>query len=151
MAVTVMRAGPVQPSEREVQTARQIDAMFRGPRAGRAPRLIAPAGEQVELPEALSRLFRRVVHLLAGGHAVSIVQHGKMLTTQEAADVLNMSRPYLIRLLEAGKIAFTRVGTHRRIRFDDLMRYRAQRDVDRRRKLSEMTRMSQKLGLYGKR
>ena len=151
MAVTFMRAGPVQASEREVQAARQIDAMFHGPRVGRAARLIAPTGEQVELPEALSRALHQVVHLLAEGQAVSIVPHGKMLTTQQAADLLNISRPYLIRLLEAGKISFARVGTHRRIRLDDLMRYRAQRDSERRRKLSEMTRMSQKLGLYGKR
>ena len=122
-----------------------------GPRAGRAARLIAPTGEQVELPEAVSRVLRQAVHLLAEGQAVSIVPHGKMLTTQQAADLLNMSRPYLIRLLEAGKISFTKVGTHRRIRLDDLMRYRAQRDSERRRKLSEMTQMSQKLGLYGKR
>jgi excisionase family DNA binding protein len=151
MAVTVMRAGPVQASEREVQAARQIDAMFHGPRGGRAAKLIAPTGEQVELPGALSQALRQVVHLLAEGHAVSIVPHGKMLTTQQAADLLNMSRPYLIRLLEAGKISFTKVGTHRRIRLDDLLRYRAQRDSERRRKLSEMTQMSQKLGLYGKR
>jgi excisionase family DNA binding protein len=89
--------------------------------------------------------------LLAQGHAVSIIPHGKLLTTQQAADLLNMSRPYLIRLLETGAIPFARVATHRRVRFDDVMRYRAQRDAERRRKLARLTRMSQTLGLYGKR
>lgn len=72
----------------------------------------------------------------------------KELTTQEAADLLNVSRPYLIKLLEAGELAFTKVGTHRRIRFSDLMSYKEERDNSRKQGLAELAKLSQELDLY---
>ncbi len=105
----------------------------------------------MELPEAVYSALHQVVHLLAQGRAVAIIPYSKMLTTQQAAELLNVSRPYLVRLLEAGKIPFQRVGTHRRIRFNDLLQYRTRRDEERRQKLAHVTRLSQRLGLYGKR
>jgi excisionase family DNA binding protein len=74
----------------------------------------------------------------------------KDLTTQEAADILNVSHQYLVGLLEAQAIPCSKVGTHCRIRFGDLMNYKNDRDAKRREGLSQMTRMSQKLGLYSK-
>lgn len=73
----------------------------------------------------------------------------KELTTGEAADILNVSRQYLVELLETGAIPFTKAGTHRRIRFGDLMDYKERRDANRREGLSRLTKKSQKLGLYG--
>jgi excisionase family DNA binding protein len=72
------------------------------------------------------------------------------LTTQEAADILNVSRPYLVGLLEAQAILCSGVGTRCRIRFGDLINYKNDRDAKRREGLLQMTRMSQKLGLYSK-
>lgn len=72
----------------------------------------------------------------------------KYLTTQEAADILNVSRPYVVKLLEQGDIPYVKAGAHRRIRFDDLMAYKARRDATRRSALSRLTRMSEDLGLY---
>jgi excisionase family DNA binding protein len=74
----------------------------------------------------------------------------KDLTTQEAADILNVSHQYLVGLLEAQAIPSSKVGTHRRIRFGDLMNYKNDRDAKRREGLSQMTQKSQKLGLYSK-
>jgi excisionase family DNA binding protein len=74
----------------------------------------------------------------------------KDLTTQEAADILNVSHQYLVELLEAQAIPSSKVGTHRRIRFGDLVNYKNDRDAKRREGLSQMTKKSQKLGLYGK-
>jgi excisionase family DNA binding protein len=74
----------------------------------------------------------------------------KDLTTQEAADILNVSHQYLVELLEAQAIPSSKVGTHRRIRFGDLVNYKNDRDAKRREGLSQMTKKSQKLGLYSK-
>jgi excisionase family DNA binding protein len=72
------------------------------------------------------------------------------LTTQQAADILNVSHQYLVGLLEAQAIPCSKVGTHCRIRFGDLMNYKNDRDAKRREGLSQMTKKSQKLGLYSK-
>ncbi|MGH2516681.1 MAG: helix-turn-helix domain-containing protein [Ktedonobacterales bacterium] len=66
-----------------------------------------------------------------------------------AADILNISRSYLVRLLEEGALPFAKIGTHRRVRFDDLMRYKQRRDAERRWGLAERTQMSQEFGLDG--
>ena len=70
------------------------------------------------------------------------------LTTQQAADLLNNSRPYLVKLLEQGESPYTKTGTHRRIRFSDLMNYKVRRDGQRAEALTELTQQSQELGLY---
>lgn len=114
------------------------------------PRLISSTGEEIELPESVFQLLRQMVHDLAQGNSVTIVPVHQELTTQEAADIVNVSRQYLVELLEAGAIPFTLVGTHRRIRFGDLMDYKEQRDATRRKGLSRLTKKSQELGLYGK-
>lgn len=114
------------------------------------PRLVSSAGEEIDLPESVFYLLRQLVHDLAQGNSVTIVPVHKELTTQEAADILNVSRQYLVELLSAGAIPFTLVGTHRRIRFGDLMDYKERRDSNRREGLSRLTKKSQKLGLYGK-
>jgi excisionase family DNA binding protein len=74
----------------------------------------------------------------------------KEITIQAAADILNVSRQYLVELLDTQTIPYTKVGTHRRIRFGDLMNYKNDRDAKRREGLSRMTKKSQQLGLYDK-
>ena len=85
---------------------------------------------------------------MAQGHAISLVPMHAELTTQQAADALNVSRPFLVKLLESGALPHRKVGTHRRIRFEDLMRYK--HDIDRRRldTLKRLTEESEALGLY---
>lgn len=102
----------------------------------------------LELPPSLFAVLARAAEALAGGQSVAIVHYDQELTTQQAADLLGVSRPFLIRLLEEGKIRYHRVGTHRRIRMGDLMEYKKIRDARRRADLSELIRVSETLGLY---
>jgi excisionase family DNA binding protein len=81
---------------------------------------------------------------------MSIIPVHEELTTQEAADILNVSRQYLVELLDTQTIPHTIVGTHRRIRCGDLMNYKNDRDAQRKKGLSRMTKKSQQLGLYTK-
>lgn len=97
-------------------------------------------------PEAFA-LFLEVLGQMANGNAVTIVPVHAELTTQEAAELLNVSRPHLIELLESGKIPFRRVGTHRRIRASDLANYQQQDEAERQGALNELAQEAQKLGL----
>jgi excisionase family DNA binding protein len=155
MVIAVVGREPVSPREHEANDIRKVEAIIRRLDTDvkeRVPitRLVAGNGEEVQLPEAAYQVLKQAIHLLAQGQAVAIVPYNKMLTTQQAAELLNVSRPHLIKLLNSDRIPFHMVGTHRRVRFDDLMKYRGRRDQDRRRKLDEITKLSQRLGLYEK-
>jgi len=114
-------------------------------------KLVGPDGNEIPVPESIYRVLEQVVPLLASDHAVSIVPVGHLLTTQEAAELLNISRPFLIKLLDQGILPFERPegpGSHRRIRFEDLMEYKHNRDKERRKQLKRLTQLSQEAGLY---
>ncbi|MGH7862621.1 MAG: helix-turn-helix domain-containing protein [Candidatus Dormibacteraceae bacterium] len=113
-----------------------------------AAKLVGPDGEEIALPDPLIRVLQRAAQFLLRGDAITIVPIDKELTTQEAADFLNMSRQYLVQLLERGEIPFTRTGTHRRIKFGDLLTYKQRRDAQRRRILDELTQLGQDMGDY---
>ncbi|MEA5594684.1 helix-turn-helix domain-containing protein [Rivularia sp. UHCC 0363] len=111
-------------------------------------KLVGANGEQIDIPASVHKLLHQIVRAIALGQTVSIVPQQQEFTTQQAADYLNVSRPYLIKLLEQGEIAFIKVGTHRRICFDDLIDYKEQRDVKRRELLQQLVEISEEAGLY---
>ncbi|MFJ4196597.1 helix-turn-helix domain-containing protein [Pseudomonas sp. NPDC089534] len=84
---------------------------------------------RVELPTSALRLLADILAALAEGNAVKVVPVHAELTTQEAADLLNVSRPHLIKLLESGELSYHKTGKHRRVRFADLMDYKARRET----------------------
>ena len=111
-------------------------------------KLIGPQGESVELPESVLALLQRMIEILQRGDAVTLAPVHKELTTQQAADILNVSRQYMVRLLEQGKLPHTKTGTHRRVRLDDLMRFKATRDAARLEGLDQLSALSQEYGGY---
>jgi excisionase family DNA binding protein len=100
-----------------------------------------------EVPIEVLRLFVQLLSELAQGHAVTIVPGGKELTTQQAADMLNVSRPYLIQLLEEGKIPYRKVGTRRRVRFEDLLAFQRRDDAERKRVADTLANEAEELEL----
>jgi excisionase family DNA binding protein len=117
--------------------------------AGRHPaRLVAPDGQSVDLPSPLFAVLLAVAHAMLAGRAVTVSPTSRRLTTQEAADLLGISRPTLVKLLDNGEISYERPGRHRRIRLDDILRYQQERQTDRRSTLRELTRTAQEHGLY---
>ena len=99
------------------------------------------------LPARAVRLLCDLLGEMAAGNAVTVTSVPAELTTQQAADLLNVSRPFLIRLLEDGKLPFRKVGTHRRILHSDLTAYKTREDQARRDVLKELAKQAQELGL----
>ena len=102
---------------------------------------------EVVLPAEAVRLLVRILTHMANGSAVTVLPVQAELTTQQAADLLGISRPYLVRLLEDGQIPFHKVGTHRRVRAVDVMEFRRARGAEAKSVLDELTREAQELGL----
>lgn len=111
-------------------------------------RLIAPDGSHLDIPEELYGILLDVVAALTQGLAISIAPHNTMLTTQEAADLLNISRPTLVRLLTDEEIPYTMRGRHRRVMLSDILDYRDRTRRERRQTLDQMTTDAEDDDLY---
>ncbi|MDP9367387.1 MAG: helix-turn-helix domain-containing protein [Chloroflexota bacterium] len=149
MALPVLERGPMAVSEHERDALARLEHLLETGGGG-TPKVVGPGGEQIDLPEAVVHLLRQVVHAMAQDQAVTVIPVHKQLTTQQAADVLNVSRPYLVHLLNAGEIPYVKTGSHRRIRFDDLMAYKQRRDAERQVGLDRLSQLGQDMGLYSK-
>lgn len=137
-------SNPVFVPEPENQSIKRLDAML--DRA--TPKLVGMDGEEIFLPDSAYQVLRQVIHMMAQNRAIALVPYDHYLSSQEAADLLNISRPYLYKLLDEGQLPFIMVGTHRRIRFEDLMAYKSKRDEQRNQALDELAAFSQELGFY---
>lgn len=130
------------PSEGEQAAANQLRKLLAAQVAGDAKlRVLDKETRQpteITLTPGLSALMMDLLRHIGHGDAVTLVPVSKMLTTQQAADILNVSRPFLIALLEKGAIPFTTVGRHRRIRAENLFDYKRQRDQQRSDALSNL-------------
>lgn len=105
-------------------------------------------GQEIEVPSVIYFALREVVKTLNNGDSVTLIPMDKELTTQQAADILNVSRPYFIKLLENGIIKFRKTGTHRKVLMQDLIEYRDKRSENRHANIEEMSKLSQEMRLY---
>jgi excisionase family DNA binding protein len=133
--------------EEERSTIASIEEYLESKR-GRAARLVGPSKASVPIPSSLRRVLIAAARQLADGNGVSIMPVTAEVTTQQAADLLNVSRPFVIGLLDKGEIPFHRVGTHRRIRLKDLLAYRRRRDSSRHAVIDRLATEAQELGIY---
>lgn len=103
--------------------------------------------QSVELPTVALKLLGDILNELALGNTVRVVPIHAELTTQEGADMLNVSRPHLVKLLDEGQIPHTKTGSHRRIKFTDIMAYKADRDKVSREAMHELAEQAQELDM----
>lgn len=116
--------------------------------APNGPHLVGPDGEVMILPESLRRVLLEAAQQLGRGNGVALLSYEHELTTDQAAEILNVSRPQLVGLLDAQTIPFHGVGADRRVALRDLLAYRRERDALRQRSLHAMVGEAQELGLY---
>jgi len=110
--------------------------------------LVGPQGEHAALPPPLCALLKDIVKNLEAGNSLVLLPEAKQLTTQQAGELLGMSRPYLIRLLDAGEMPYSLVGKHRRIALRDVLAYSKRRADGRNSALNQMARDAYQAGLY---
>jgi excisionase family DNA binding protein len=101
----------------------------------------------IKIPATAFKFLKVILRNMAEGKAIAIAEEEAELSTQQAANLLGMSRPYLVDLLESGKIPFSKVGTHRRIRWKDLKKYEAKQQKNREEGLAQLAQEAQALGL----
>jgi excisionase family DNA binding protein len=146
---------PTIPTEEEVMLARSSSQRLTAYLQDRSPQrtiqIMKDSGlgeeESIAIPASAFDLLIEVLTQMAQGNAVTIVPLHAELTTQEAADILNVSRPYFVELLEAGKIPFRKVGTRRRVLCEDVLNYKKEIDSQRMKVLQELAAQAQELNM----
>ena len=135
---------PIALPESEGMQIRELNRMLQGG----TPALVGAGGEKLKLPDAVFRLLKDIVRNMQLGRAIILIPENQQLTTQRAADLLGVSRPHLIKLLEAGELPYHKAGSHRRIYLRDLVGYQKRRDAERKRALDRIAKEAYEAGLY---
>lgn len=142
----------VAPTERESQLAKESSralSSFVRDTEEQTIRVLPEDGRQeaVTIPAVAFRLLVKILMQMAQGNAVTLISVQAELTTQEAADLLNVSRPFLVKLLEGSEIPYRKVGTRRRVLYKDVAEYKRRIDEGRRSTLDELAVQAQELGM----
>lgn len=143
----------VAPSEAEARLARESSRRLATHKLGKRSSVriqVLDYGEETEtvaVPASALRLFLHLLTEMSQGNSVTLIPTHAEITTQQAADLLNVSRPYLVKLLDEGRIPCRNVGKYRRVRFDDLLAYKRKDDEARAKILDQLTAEAQELGM----
>jgi excisionase family DNA binding protein len=148
-AISVIHPGDVD-AEVAARAARRIRDYLAAHPGDQVIELRPETGDDDALvvPQPAAVMFAQILGMLEKGCGVQVMPDRAMLTTQQAADMLNVSRPYLIKQLEAGKIPYEMVGTHRRVPFGAVLDYKRRDDQHRREVVSELTDLGQEIERY---
>lgn len=134
-----------RPSEKDISLAKQSAGLFKKRR--KAAVTVRINDEEVTLPGSLAQVLGDCLEIIAEGQSVTVVPAEEEIGTQEAADMLGVSRPFLVKLLDSGAIPSRKVGVQRRVRVADIVAYQKREKDARRKVLAELARESQRLGL----
>ena len=154
MQVTPRQNKPPMPSEAEIElslhSSRILASVLNSHSGTQKIKVESETGAEKSLliPSVAYELLIDILSQMSQGNAVTLAPVQAELSTQQAANLLNVSRPYLIKLLDSGKIPHRKVGRHRRILAQDLYSYKADIDTKRNQSLDELTALSEELGLY---
>jgi excisionase family DNA binding protein len=148
--MTYTSSGPIVPSDQDAVLAREVSRALESA-GGTALRVqVTEAGREVatfDLPPSVARLLVDILKETAAGHAVSVVPLEAEITTQQAAELLNVSRPYVVGMIEKGTLPARMVGNQRRLPLKDMLAYKADNRAKRLKTLEELAALDQELGL----
>jgi excisionase family DNA binding protein len=143
----------IRPSKTEQKEAsesyRSFEALIHAITSSNPIVEIEESKEKIKVPKAALVLLSKILKAMSEGQPVSIVPIAAEFTTQAAAEFLGCSRPHLVKLLEEGQMPFTKVGRHRRIKFEDLRNYKQQMKARQREQIIQLMRLDEEAGMYG--
>lgn len=152
MSAIIQENEPLIPKEHDIvladKSSKELAALF--PKMEKDFQMVVKVGKReakITFPFSAIKLLLQILTQMAEGNAVTLIPIHAELTTQEAANLLNVSRPFLIKLLEKKEIPFHKVGSHRRIRFIDLLHYKAQADEVSQKALDDLVKQAQELDM----
>ena len=143
----VIKIPTIEDIEQAKETSRKLSKFHN---ADRVKLSIEGSNDKIDsfvLPGIVMQMLLDILSEFSKGNAIGVIPHKAELSTQQAANLLNVSRPYLVKLLEEGKIGHTKVGTHRRVLVGDLLKYKDEVDTDRNKSLDALSDLSQELDM----
>lgn len=148
-----LTSDPIAPSQRDAELARESSRQLAPIAAAGSATVevkISPQPEKTEtviLPRGAIQLLVQFLTEMSQGHAVTLMPIHAQLTTQQAAEILGVSRPFIIKEIKQNRLAYQKVGTHRRIAFTDLMKYKQQYLATHNKAMDELVQEAQELGM----